>query len=291
MSDAQQIAGAWIEFADGRRRPVDANCAMGRSASNSIVLEEAKVSRRHAIIHCQGAQEHWLVDLGSRNGTHLNGRRVIQPTRLQENDQIQIGDTLLRFHQTRREQLTAISATDATVLELRRASRWLLLADVVGSTQMSHKLEPKDLSMLMGQWLAASKEIIERNGGAINKFLGDGFFAYWPNDGATDLVARTVSELRDRQNSGEPTFRVVIHFGEIVMGGASLGEESLIGAAVNKIFRMEKFAGSIGESRLMSTEAYALLSEKLATAPLDEFQLQGFPNRERFYSFLPDYSA
>ena len=48
-------------------------------------------------MHAQGNSEFSLVDLGSSNGTHLNGRRVIQPMTLQHGDVIQIGEESLVF--------------------------------------------------------------------------------------------------------------------------------------------------------------------------------------------------
>jgi len=55
---------------------VTGNCSLGRAVGNDIVLVDDRVSRRHSTIHAQGERELWIVDLGSRNGTYLNGRRV-----------------------------------------------------------------------------------------------------------------------------------------------------------------------------------------------------------------------
>lgn len=68
--------------------PEDA-LSIGRSRTNSIVLDDMLVSRRHVIIT---ADEEGLLlrDLGSRNGTFVNGRRVEQ-THLHEGDKIGIG--------------------------------------------------------------------------------------------------------------------------------------------------------------------------------------------------------
>lgn len=67
----------------------DDSLTIGRSRSNSIVLDDMLVSRRHVVIT---ADEEGLLlrDLGSRNGTFVNGRRVEQ-THLHEGDRIGIG--------------------------------------------------------------------------------------------------------------------------------------------------------------------------------------------------------
>ncbi len=80
----------WLEGTDGTRVAIDRTCSFGRSASNHLVLADESMCRRHAIIHAQGENEFWLVDLGSSNGTYLAGRRVNQPMHLRDREQIQI---------------------------------------------------------------------------------------------------------------------------------------------------------------------------------------------------------
>jgi pSer/pThr/pTyr-binding forkhead associated (FHA) protein len=56
--------------------------SIGRDAQNTIVLDDALVSRRHVAIDCQSSSECVVMDAGSRNGTFLNGSRVSSRTRL-----------------------------------------------------------------------------------------------------------------------------------------------------------------------------------------------------------------
>ena len=44
---------AWLETEDGIRVPLNAVCSIGRSPKNNLVLNDERVSRRHALIHCQ----------------------------------------------------------------------------------------------------------------------------------------------------------------------------------------------------------------------------------------------
>src|SRR5262245_40471742 len=90
--------GAWLETGSNKF-PVRRGCSIGRSPQNAIVLDSPKVSRRHAIINVQNVGEFWLIDLGSSNGTFLNKRRIHQPVRLCDRDQIVIGDIVLTFRQ------------------------------------------------------------------------------------------------------------------------------------------------------------------------------------------------
>ncbi len=62
---------------------------IGREESCDIVLPSRQVSRNHARIRRSGGQ-HILEDLGSKNGTYVNGRELIEPYILQDGDEIQI---------------------------------------------------------------------------------------------------------------------------------------------------------------------------------------------------------
>ncbi|MBX3248773.1 MAG: sigma 54-interacting transcriptional regulator [Myxococcales bacterium] len=67
---------------------------LGREADNSLSIPEAAVSRYHARVeHRDGS--HWIVDLGSTNGTVVNGRRVTEH-RLEAHDVVRVGDSLFR---------------------------------------------------------------------------------------------------------------------------------------------------------------------------------------------------
>jgi len=90
---------AWLESQQGRRIPVEDTCTIGRLAENNVVLDDAKVSRRHALVHVHGGSGCWLVDFGSRNGVFVNGRRVLEPVLLKSGDRVTVGDHELGFHQ------------------------------------------------------------------------------------------------------------------------------------------------------------------------------------------------
>jgi pSer/pThr/pTyr-binding forkhead associated (FHA) protein len=67
---------------------------LGRSPECLIVLPSERVSREHAVvrrIHC-GLE---IEDLGSRNGTWVNGNRIRRATVLQQGDEVQLGDDVL----------------------------------------------------------------------------------------------------------------------------------------------------------------------------------------------------
>ncbi|MEP7270357.1 MAG: SpoIIE family protein phosphatase [Acidobacteriota bacterium] len=69
---------------------------IGRSARNDLCVEDPFTSRLHAEIRRQG--DHlWLSDLGSANGTYLNGMRLATTSQLHDRDRIRIGETEIEF--------------------------------------------------------------------------------------------------------------------------------------------------------------------------------------------------
>jgi adenylate cyclase len=283
----EEAAGAWLEAADHKRVPIHGNCSLGRSLKNAIVLDSPKISRRHAIINLQNVGEFWLIDLGSSNGTFLNKRRVHQPVRLCDFDQIVIGDSEFTFRQP--EEISSdyqVTIAQRTVREIQNTPCWMLVADIENFTPLSRSLTSDKLAVLIGGWVAMCKEIIEEHSGMIDKYLGDGFFAYWRDDekAAKDVVAALVA-LKEAQARHDPRFRLALHFGLVAIGGVpSMGEESLMGKEVNFVFRMEKLAGSLGISLLTSAVVNDKLGSLIKAEPAGSHELKGFEEAHEFFS-------
>ena len=70
---------------------------IGRAVENDVVVTSRRVSREHARLRREG----WraiLEDLGSTNGTFLNGERILNPVELRDEDRIRVGDVTFVFH-------------------------------------------------------------------------------------------------------------------------------------------------------------------------------------------------
>ncbi|MEW6730052.1 MAG: FHA domain-containing protein [Acidobacteriota bacterium] len=81
------------------RREVElsGNTSIGRACDNTISIESAGISRYHALIEEHG-NGYWLSDLGSVNGTIVNGQRLVSTKRLSDGDTITLGESQLIFH-------------------------------------------------------------------------------------------------------------------------------------------------------------------------------------------------
>jgi ABC transport system ATP-binding/permease protein len=67
---------------------------IGREAGTEIVIEDPQVSRRHATLTRQGTS-YLIEDIGSTNGTYVNGKRVTAPVLLVNGDMIGLADTIV----------------------------------------------------------------------------------------------------------------------------------------------------------------------------------------------------
>jgi len=80
----------------GAQRSVQARAPfeIGRSKQSGISLHDSEVSRRHAHLAAHDGTL-FVEDLGSKNGTFLNGRRVTESIEVREGDAIDVGTTRL----------------------------------------------------------------------------------------------------------------------------------------------------------------------------------------------------
>jgi len=86
---------AVLQWNGGRSVLEKQRSVLGRSRDADVQIEDANVSRRHAEIVQEGST-YWLVDLGSTNGTEVDGQRV-QRIRLADGSRFTIGETTVTF--------------------------------------------------------------------------------------------------------------------------------------------------------------------------------------------------
>ena len=67
---------------------------VGKQSTANLRLEDVNVSRKHAVIERRASGEWRVTDLGSTNGTTVNGRRITQAI-LQNGDRLLLGETTL----------------------------------------------------------------------------------------------------------------------------------------------------------------------------------------------------
>jgi class 3 adenylate cyclase len=277
---------AWLETITGDRIPLVGACSVGRDAQNSLVVTGEKVSRRHALIHFQNETELWLVDLGSRNGTFRNSRPIKQPTRLRDGDTIGIGSVqfTLRLERPATAANLPESVLGETIVTKRSTNVWLLVTDVENFTVMSQSLPAEELTRRLGLWLRECSDLVERTGGCVDKYVGDGFLAYWEDKPGGEPFAKTLGKIKALQTKASLPFRWILHHANLQLGVSRFGNDSLVGKEINFAYRMEKIAGGLKLPRMVSRPAKEALGDGVATRPVEAQPIKGFEGTYDFFA-------
>jgi two-component system, cell cycle response regulator len=97
---------------------LDRAVTLGRDLDVELPLRDVGISRRHAMVEKDVLGRYVVSDLGSTNGTRVNGEFVTTPRPLEEGDKVIVGSTVLRFTRgdeadaSFREQLVRVISTD-----------------------------------------------------------------------------------------------------------------------------------------------------------------------------------
>jgi len=95
-TDRPEAPFRWVALCDNREIPLPEGVhVIGRDRDCQVRSDSVRVSRRHARIRIVGEQA-FLEDLGSRNGTRLNGERIEGRQALGTGDSIQVGSAVIR---------------------------------------------------------------------------------------------------------------------------------------------------------------------------------------------------
>jgi len=154
---AGPIAGRRFKLADGE-------LVIGRRADCQIFVPDMRVSRQHARLWKRGEQ--WsLEDLGSNNGTFINGVRVYAPAELHHDDEIVIANNHIR-----------VDAQDLSAEVRLPESSALTIVDVTGSSlhharEETHAFVPRLATDSMSASDARALRLIERKLDALTKIL------------------------------------------------------------------------------------------------------------------------
>jgi class 3 adenylate cyclase/tetratricopeptide (TPR) repeat protein len=169
----------------------------------------------------------------------------------------------------------------------RRKTVTILFTDLVGSTSLSEGLDPEAMRAVVGRYFDEMRTVVERHGGAIEKFVGDAVMAIFGlprahEDDALRAVRAALDmeqALRDLNKdlaagSGVSLAnRTGINTGEVVVGDASSGQRLATGDAVNVAARLEQSAGS-GEI-LVGHDTYRLVRDAVIVEAIPDLKLKG----------------
>ena len=249
---------------------------IGRDVHNDIPVDDLSVSRNHAIIRMIGHDDYYLIDSGSANGSILNNHRISMPTLLKNGDRVKIGRLELTFQQEKKSlsgndtqsMLETVISDTPEISEIT-----ILVADIRGFTTLSERVNIRTLTKMMNSWFSQVSDIILKNGGMVDKFIGDCVFARWQaiaDDTETIYnvlnAAVEINKVTENISNDFPDVTENIKIGVGINTGAasiSAGQDnSAIGDAVNLAFRLESATKVIGKDLVMSECTYKDLPKK-----------------------------
>ena len=105
------MKGCLVDTTNDSRCELAPVTIIGRNADCQVHIDDPQVSRRHAMIRHQD-NGFWFYDLGSFNGSLLNGARVTTTLKLTDGDTLQLADHTYRFEQ----DTISASSEDADLL-------------------------------------------------------------------------------------------------------------------------------------------------------------------------------
>src|ERR1035438_3274249 len=248
----------------GRRFPLGEgqSWAIGRGDGCAVMLDSRSVSRLHALIQLRDAGDLALVDLGSRNGSFVNGTRVSFPVALNDKDKILFGDQQLIFY----SPAHSASPRTAPAADLRNAPTTalnthslttIMVVDIRDFTPLARSLPEALLSQTIGTWFLRSGQITQRLGSWAQKYIGDAVMAVWVHDRPENVAAdamkalRAVSEINTATAEISKTLGLAaplrigagLNTGPAIVGGT---DYTALGDTVNAAFRLETATKGIG---------------------------------------------
>jgi class 3 adenylate cyclase/tetratricopeptide (TPR) repeat protein len=173
---------------------------------------------------------------------------------------------------------------------VQRKTVTVLFCDVTGSTDLGESIDPEALRELLARYFERMKTIVERHGGAVEKFIGDAVMAVFgvPSAHEDDALraVRAAAEMRAALPELGLQARIGVNTGMVVTGTE---ERLATGDAVNVAARLEQ-AAEPGEV-LLGQPTLALVQEAVEVEPLEPLQLKGKAEPVPAHRLLRVFSA
>ena len=277
------------------------HASIGRLPDSTVCLPfDTGISRQHAVIRSHNGFHYQIIDLGSLNGTYVNGQRVVLPERLENGARVLIAENEIVFEQgeewSAELQRTTIGAgregsDDDSIFAA------LMVCDLRGFTKATEAYSQNDLAQTLGGWFRQAGNLIQEKGGNIDKFMGDAVFAYWTKGEAAECQAafETAQELLrlalmmnwpDAKSPFE--IAIALNCGDVTCGNMGIIAErgtTIMGNAVNTVFRLESVAKELNQRLVASQDFVLALPSADGFADLGEHSLKGKRHPVRVFGF------
>jgi adenylate cyclase len=194
---------------------------------------------------------------------------------------------------------------DPRKLRLGGEKRFLsvLFSDIRGFTSISEKLAPEELLNQLNQYLSAMTSVVLRNGGMLDKYVGDAIMAVFgaplelENHAlaacktALEMMEELTSLQRAWKNESRPLLNIGIgiHTGEMVIGNVGSTRRmdyTVIGDNVNLASRLEGVNKEFGTNIIISKATYEIVREHITVRGLGEIEVKGKEKQMALYELV-----
>jgi adenylate cyclase len=178
-----------------------------------------------------------------------------------------------------------------------------LFCDIRGFTPISEKYQsnPQGLTKVINKFLTPMTDIIMKNNGTIDKYMGDCIMAFWNApldqlnhrslavDSAIEMI-KCLKELNDNEHFGEGNhinIGIGINSGPAVvgnMGSKQRFDYSVLGDAVNLASRLEGISKNYDATLIVGYDTYNMIRNKYDWKKLDMVQVKGKSNKVSIYT-------
>lgn len=182
----------------------------------------------------------------------------------------------------------------------------ILFSDLENFTILSEILPPSEVVQILNQYFSLMESCISKNGGIINKFIGDGILAFFQrpflmnslSDAAVESALemlenhKEINYLLNQKNLPNLNTRIGIHKGKVIagnIGSSNRMEYTLIGDAVNTASRLENACKTLPVSLLISEQVFVSLQKENLKAYFQfagELKLKGKQEKVRAYQMI-----
>jgi adenylate cyclase len=265
----------------------DGNCwTVGRGDDNQFVVKDRCISRNHAMIQYTDAGDRYLIDLGSSNGTFVNGRRVSIPVTIHDGDTITFGQTEFEFHcpspnddALGLDPEGTLDGTVTSMLHLRKLMS-VMVVDMRNFTILTRQTNENLLSEVMSTWFRNAGAIIRNRGSWVDKYIGDALMALWFHNGETVTKQEMMNILLALDDLKQMTKELSQHYplpfelkigagintGHAMIGNAGSGGQpdyTALGDTVNAAFRLEAITKELNAEIAIGASTYRYLAPLL----------------------------
>ena len=269
-----------IHAVTGRRYPLRGgqSWAIGRGDGCGVLLDSRSVSRLHALIQRREGGAISLVDLGSRNGSFVNLRRVSIPVVLNDGDELIFGDQQFVF---RNPEASGVSTTTfetmrtapTTSLQTNTLTT-IVVVDIRDYTPLARSIPEELLSQAIGTWFLRVGQIAQQQGSWAQKYIGDAVMSIWVHQ---DEAAMREDVLRALWSVGAIDVATAgmhldlplpcplrigagVNTGPAIIGGV---DYAALGDTVNAAFRLEAATKQLGIGICVGERTHSSLPTEL----------------------------